>query len=82
MQTQGEFSESEESIMKSIMDSAKYNILDKYKNETEDVQKELDKDIKKDLSFKNILIYAAVGALIGVISILISNKKKNKKGEI
>ena len=39
-------------------------------------------DIKKDLRFKNILIYAAVGALIGVISILISNKKKNKKGEI
>ena len=82
MQKQGEFSESEESIMKSIMDSAKYNILDKYKNETEDVQKELDKDTKKDLSFKNILIYAGVGALIGVISILISNKKKNKKGEI
>ena len=82
MQKQGEFSESEESIMKSIMDSAKYNILDKYKNETEDVQKELDKDTKKDLRFKNILIYAAVGALIGVISILISNKKKNKKGEM
>lgn len=82
MQKQGEFSESEESIMKSIMDSAKYNILDKYKNETEDVQKELDKDTKKDLNFKNILIYAGVGALIGVISILISNKKKNKKGEM
>ena len=82
IQKQSDITQTDETNMKTIMDSATFNVLDKYKNESEDVQKELDKDAKKDLSFKNILIYAGVGALIGVISILISNKKKNKKGEI
>lgn len=82
IQKQSDITQTDETNMKTIMDSATFNVLDKYKNESEDVQKELDKDIKKDLSFKNILIYAGVGALIGIISILISNKKKNKKGEI
>ena len=82
IQKQSDITQTDETNMKTIMDSATFNVLDKYKNESEDVQKELDKDTKKDLSFKNILIYAGVGALIGVISILLSNKKKNKKGEI
>lgn len=82
IQKQSDITQTDETNMKTIMDSAIFNVLDKYKNESEDVQKELDKDTKKDLSFKNILIYAGVGALIGVISILLSNKNKNKKGEI
>lgn len=82
IQKQSDITQTDETNMKTIMDSATFNVLDKYKNESEDVQKELDKDAKKDLSFKNILIYVGVGALIGIISILISNKKKNKKGEI
>ena len=82
IQKQSDITQTDETNMKNIMHSATFNVLDKYKNESEDVQKELDKGTKKDLSFKNILIYAGVGALIGVISILISNKKKNKKGEM
>ena len=82
IQKQSDITQTDETNMKTIMDSATFNVLDKYKNESEDVQKELDNVGKKDFNIKNILIYAGVGALIGVISILISNKKKNKKGEI
>ena len=82
IQKQSDITQTDETNMKTIMDSATFNVLDKYKNESEDVQKELDNVGKKDFNIKNILIYVGVGALIGVISILISNKKKNKKGEM
>ena len=60
------------------MDSATFNVLDKYKNESEDVQKELDNVGKKDFNIKNIFIYAGVGALIGIIATVISTRNNKK----
>ena len=56
IQKQSDITQTDETNMKTIMDSATFNVLDKYKNESEDVQKELDNVGKKDFNIKNILI--------------------------
>ena len=78
IQKQGDITQTDETNMKTIMDSATFNVLDKYKNESEDVQKELDNVGKKDFNIKNILIYAGVGALIGIIATVISTRNNKK----
>lgn len=78
MQKQSDITQTDETNMKTIMDSATFNVLDKYKNESEDVQKELDNVGKKDFNIKNILIYAGVGALIGIIATVISTRNSKK----
>ena len=78
IQKQSDITQTDETNMKTIMDSATFNVLDKYKNESEDVQKELDNVGKKDFNIKNILIYAGVGALIGIIATVISTRNNKK----
>lgn len=78
MQKQSDITQTDETNMKTIMDSATFNVLDKYKNESEDVQKELDNVGKKDFNIKNILIYTGVGALIGIIATVISTRNNKK----
>lgn len=78
IQKQSDITQTDETNMKTIMDSATFNVLDKYKNESEDVQKELDNVGKKDFNIKNILIYAGVGALIGIIATVISTRNNRK----
>lgn len=78
IQKQSNITQTDETNMKTIMDSATFNVLDKYKNESEDVQKELDNVGKKDFNIKNILIYAGVGALIGIIATVISTRNNKK----
>ena len=56
IQKQSDITQTDETNMKTIMDSATFNVLDKYKNESEDVQKELDNVGKKDFNIKNIYI--------------------------
>lgn len=78
IQKQSDITQTDETNMKTIMDSATFNVLDKYKNESEDVQKELDNVGKKDFNIKNILIYAGVVALIGIIATVISTRNNKK----
>lgn len=78
IQKQSDITQTDETNMKTIMDSATFNVLDKYKNESEDVQKELDNVGKKDFNIKNILIYVGVGALIGIIATVISTRNNKK----
>lgn len=78
IQKQSDITQTDETNMKTIMDSATFNVLDKYKNESEDVQKELDNVGKKDFNIKNILIYTGVGALIGIIATVISTRNNKK----
>lgn len=78
IQKQSDITQTDETNMKTIMDSATFNVLDKYKNESEDVQKELDNVGKKDFNIKNVLIYAGVGALIGIIATVISTRNNKK----
>lgn len=78
IQKQSDITQTDETNMKTIMDSATFNVLDKYKNESEDVQKELDNVGKKDFNIKNILIYVGVGALIGIIAIVILTRNNKK----
>lgn len=78
IQKQSDITQTDETNMKTIMDSATFNVLDKYKNESEDVQKELDNVGKKDFNIKNIFIYAGVGALIGIIATVISTRNNKK----
>ena len=78
IQKQSDITQTDETNMKTIMDSATFNVLDKYKNESEDVQKELDAVGKKDFNIKNILIYVGVGALIGIIATVISTRNNKK----
>ena len=78
IQKQSDITQTDETNMKTIMDSATFNVLDKYKNESEDVQKELDNVGKKDFNIKNILIYVGVGALIGIIATVILTRNNKK----
>ena len=59
IQKQSDITQTDETNMKTIMDSATFNVLDKYKNESEDVQKELDNVGKKDFNIKNVLIFSS-----------------------
>ncbi len=78
IQKQSDITQTDETNMKTIMYSATFNVLDKYKNESEDVQKELDNVGKKDFNIKNILIYAGVGALIAIMATVISTRNNKK----
>ena len=78
IQKQSDITQTDETNMKTIIDSAVFNVLHKYKNESDDVQKELDNVDKSTFNIKNILIYAGVGALIGVIASVISTKINKK----
>ena len=70
--------DTEKEELKTLIDSVKINILEEYKNESENIQKEIDKG-NKGFDIMNIVYGALIGAGAGLISYLVSTFIKKKK---
>ena len=81
LQKKERITDDEKNNFKKMIDSVDIEVLDEYKNESEEVKKALNNDNKSGFDWKNILIKSLIGALIGGLGGFLLNfiNKKIKK---
>jgi len=80
LQKKTEITEEERLDLKEIVDSVEIDVLDEFKNETEEIQKGIDNYGKKNIDYKKYIYGAIIGASAGLISYIVGafiNKKKS-----
>ena len=82
LQKKTEITDEERGELKKIVDNSKIKILDEYKKEEKETQKQIDNYGKKGINYKNIILGAIIGAVVGLISYVINLVVKKKKSSV
>ncbi len=82
LQKRSEITNDERQDLKDIIDSINIKVLDEYKEESKEMQKNIEKYDKKPFDYKNIIWGAVIGAAVGLISYVIGIFIKKKKSSV
>lgn len=82
LQKKYEITDSEREELKDLIDTVNIDVLEEYKNESAETQKNIDNYNKKGFNYWNIVYGALIGAGAGLISYLIGLFIKKKKSSV